>query len=130
MLLAALRSHLHLSHINGAARRLSVAVTPKSIPPPRGSIQSPKDFLTAIGRSCDTKLKLESWDELWQMKGPEMKQAGVGVQDRRYILWSLDKFRQGKEPSDFAHPEQPKKKIRGWGPSVQFGKRIRSRRHR
>ena len=62
-----------------------------------------------------------------------MKEAGVGVKDRRYvrttsvnhllefksllnfsyILWSLEKFRQGHDPEDFAHPERPKKKIRG-----------------
>jgi len=59
-----------------------------------------------------------------------MRQAGVGVKDRRYILWCLNKFRLGEDPSEFAHAERPKKKIRGWGPSVQFGKRIRSRRLR
>jgi hypothetical protein len=63
-----------------------------------------------------------------------MRRAGVGVKDRRYvlesdsilsvyhsdlnvvcsyILWSLEKFRQGHDPADFAHPERPKKKIRG-----------------
>jgi hypothetical protein len=31
----------------------------------------------------------------------------------RYILWSMEKFRLGEDPSDFAHAPKPKKKIRG-----------------
>ncbi|KIJ54396.1 hypothetical protein M422DRAFT_222003 [Sphaerobolus stellatus SS14] len=112
-----------------AAKYHSQAVT-RPVPPPRGSIQTPKDFLTAIGRSCETKLKVDSWEDMWKMGGYEMKHAGVGVQDRRYILWCLNKLRLGQDPSEIAHPVKPKKKIRGWGPSVQFGKRIRSRRKR
>ncbi|KAI0953170.1 hypothetical protein AcW1_007464 [Taiwanofungus camphoratus] len=59
-----------------------------------------------------------------------MKKAGLAVRDRRYILWSMEKYRRGEDPASFAHPPSPKKKIRGRGPAVQNGKRIRSRRHR
>ena len=68
----------------------------------------------------------------------------------RYILWAMERYRQRDDPSDYAHEAKPKKKIRGcvffrlsdrvgsdssWslnshGPAVQFGKRIRSRRHK
>ena len=66
----------------------------------------------------------------------------------RYILWAMEHYRQGNYPSDYAHEAKPKKKIRGCGfypliqvgrlcrtlnshgPAVQFGKRIRSRRHK
>jgi len=120
----------HLVHKYAAVKHLHVSAALRPVPPPRGSIDTPTAFLTAIGRSCETKLKISEWPELWQMGGAGMKKAGVGVKDRRYILWSLEKFRQGQDPSDFAHAETPKKIIRGWGPSVQLGKRIRSRRHR
>jgi hypothetical protein len=66
----------------------------------------------------------------------------------RYILWAMEHYRQGDHHSDYAHEAKPKKKIRGCGfsplaqvgrsgrtlnshgPAVQFGKRIRSRRHK
>ncbi|KAL1950573.1 hypothetical protein VTO73DRAFT_5697 [Trametes versicolor] len=102
----------------------------KPIPPPRGTIATPQDFLKAIGRSSETKLTPESWEELFHTNGHQLRKAGLTVEDRRYILWSVEKFRQGLDPSEFAHPPKPASKIRGRGPSVQNGKRLRSRRHR
>lgn len=76
----------------------------------------------------------ESWEALWKLDGPTLKAAGVETKDRRcvllphmssvavnlgvmcgcrYVLWCLEKFRQGEDPSDFAHPPKPKKKVRG-----------------
>ncbi|KAH9891669.1 IGR protein motif-domain-containing protein [Cubamyces lactineus] len=110
------------SLVNRAAQR--------PIPPPRGNIQTPEDFLKAIGRSAETKLTPESWEQLWHTDGPQLKKAGLAVKDRRYILWSMEKYRQGEDPADFAHPAKPAKKIRGRGPAVQNGKRLRSRRQR
>ncbi|KAI0670763.1 IGR protein motif-domain-containing protein [Trametes maxima] len=99
-------------------------------PPPRGSITTPEEFLKKIGRSAETKITPESWEQLWRTDGPQLRKAGLSVQDRRYILWSMEKYRQGEDPADFAHPPKPEKKIRGRGPAVQNGKRLRSRRHR
>jgi len=93
-------------------------------------IQDAKSFLSAIGRSTDSKVKVEEWNELWKLNGQTLKEQGVAVRDRRYILWAMEKFRQGEDPVKFAHALKPKKKIRGRGPAVQFGKRIRSRRKR
>ncbi|KAF9642257.1 hypothetical protein BDM02DRAFT_3078229, partial [Thelephora ganbajun] len=93
-----------------------------------GAIGLAEDFLKSIGRSAETKVKVEKWDELWKLDGSELKKQGVGVRDRRYILWAMQKYRIGADPTEFAHAVTPKKKIRGWGPSVQNGKRIRSRR--
>ncbi|KAH9997897.1 hypothetical protein BJV77DRAFT_778598, partial [Russula vinacea] len=62
--------------------------------------------------------------------GISLKKAGLAVRDRRYILWAMERYRQRDDPSDYAHEAKPKKKIRGHGPAVQFGKRIRSRRHK
>ncbi|KAI0345874.1 hypothetical protein BDW22DRAFT_1353481 [Trametopsis cervina] len=95
-----------------------------------GTIDSPAAFLAAIGRSAETKLKVETWDELWKMDGDAMKEAGLAVKDRRYILWSMEKFRLGQDPDQFAHSSKPKKKIRGWGPKIQNGKVNRSRARR
>lgn len=102
----------------------------KPIPAPRGNIATPEAFLRAIGRSSETKLSPAptEWDAFWRIGGAEMKEAGMAVRDRRYILWAMNRFRLGEDPAKYAHEAKPKKKIRGWGPSVQFGKRIRSRR--
>ncbi|KAF7365041.1 Protein FYV4, mitochondrial [Mycena venus] len=110
------------------ARSLSTRVRP--IQEPRDSISTPDAFLKAIGRSSDTKLSVESWEDLWNQDGTKLKSAGVGVRDRRYILWCMEKYRSGLSPEEFAYEPKPKKTIRGWGPSVQNGKRIRSRRDR
>jgi hypothetical protein len=48
-----------------------------------GSYQSPSDLLAAIGRASDTKLKVETWDDLWRMRGEDMKKAGLAVAERR-----------------------------------------------
>ena len=32
----------------------------------------------------------------------------------RYLLWSMERFRQGEDPSEFAHEAKPEKKIRGY----------------
>ncbi|KAI0004523.1 IGR protein motif-domain-containing protein [Russula compacta] len=100
----------------------------RSVPPPRGDISTPESFLKAIGRGCETKISFDTWDNLWRTNGLALKKAGLGVRDRRYILWAMEHYRQSDEPSDYAHEAKPKKKIRGHGPAVQFGKRIRSRR--
>ncbi|KAJ7367088.1 hypothetical protein DFH08DRAFT_836524 [Mycena albidolilacea] len=110
------------------ARSISSRVRP--VPAPRDPITTPAAFLKAIGRSCDTKLSVETWDDLWNQNGTKLKSAGLGVRDRRYILWSMEKYRSGLSPGEFAYEPKPKKTIRGWGPSVQDGKRIRSRRVR
>ena len=36
----------------------------------------------------------------------------------RYILWSMQKYRLGQAPEEFAHPPKPKRKIRGYAPCI------------
>ncbi|EMD39923.1 hypothetical protein CERSUDRAFT_112167 [Gelatoporia subvermispora B] len=111
------------------SRALQNRALARPVPSPQaGSIASPEDFLKSIGRSADTKVSVESWEQLWHLNGAALKKAGVAVRDRRYILWSMEKYRQGEQPAEFAHPPMPKRTIRGRGPAVQNGKRIRSRR--
>ena len=70
-------------------------------------------MLSSFGRGAETKLKVGSWDALWKTDGHALRAAGVPVRDRRYILWCMEKFRQGEDPTNFAHEPRPKKKIRG-----------------
>jgi hypothetical protein len=62
---------------------------------PVENIQTAEDFLKAIGRESEKKLKVE-WDELWTMDGRAMREAGVGTRDRRCVLcasyWILEGF--------------------------------------
>ncbi|KAG6890650.1 hypothetical protein C0995_006626 [Termitomyces sp. Mi166 len=96
--------------------------------PETDTITTPTDFLKAIGRSSETKLEVEQWEALWKLSGHDLKQKGLTVRDRRYILWCMEKYRSGLSIESFAYEPRPKKTVRGWGPSVQNGKRIRSRR--
>ncbi|KAF8313996.1 hypothetical protein DL93DRAFT_1100553 [Clavulina sp. PMI_390] len=95
------------------------------VPVPRNGLASAQDFLTAIGRDVEKRVSVEKWEDLFVMRRNDFKKLGVGVQDRRYIMWAMNKYRFGAEPSEFAHPVKPKKKIRGHGPRLQLGKRIR-----
>jgi len=87
--------------------------------------KTPADFLKAIGRSNETKLAIEDWNEFWNVSGLTLKKKGVGVQERRYILWCMQRYRQGFNIYDLAYGPKSPKKIRGRGPSVQNGKNIR-----
>ena len=40
-------------------------------------------------------------------------------------MWALEKYRQGLEPSEFVRSVKKPKKVRGWGPRVQKGYRVR-----
>ncbi|KAL7421032.1 hypothetical protein Q5752_003916 [Cryptotrichosporon argae] len=91
---------------------------------------TPAELLAKIGRGADKKLAshAESWGALnavWTRGGRALEAAGLGVKERRYILWALSRFSQGSEPSTFVAPPTPAKKYRGWGPRVQNGKRVR-----
>ncbi|KAG9046304.1 hypothetical protein FS837_004662 [Tulasnella sp. UAMH 9824] len=101
------------------AESSSRIVQPARIPTPRGDINTPAAFLSAIGRDSAKKLSgplsgWQEWDDMWKTNGEVLKDAGVGVKDRRYFLWCLEKFRAGGDPSEFAIPAKPKKKFRGW----------------
>ncbi|KAH9922806.1 uncharacterized protein BXZ73DRAFT_79635 [Epithele typhae] len=69
-----------------------------------------------------------SWEQMWHADGLQLKKAGLAVRDRRYILRCMSKYREGMEPAEFAHPPKPPKKLRGRGPVVQNGKRLRHSR--
>ncbi|WWC91022.1 uncharacterized protein L201_005962 [Kwoniella dendrophila CBS 6074] len=90
---------------------------------------TPQSLLTLIGRNADTKLEshAESWDklnELW-MRSVKLYDVGLSVKERRYLLWAFSRYSQGSAPSTFIKPPRPPKKIRGWGPKIQNGVRVR-----
>ncbi|KAL5482530.1 hypothetical protein ACEPAI_9124 [Sanghuangporus weigelae] len=118
------------SALRSQSRSFAVQASRKPIPEAKTDGLTTESFLTAIGRDAASKVKVASWEEFWSLDGHALKEAGLAVRDRRYILWCMEKFRQGYEPKEFAHPPTPKKKIRGHGPAVQNGKRNRSRRLR
>ncbi|KAF5338944.1 hypothetical protein D9611_008731 [Ephemerocybe angulata] len=112
-------------------RSLATAAQQRPVPPTRagtGAVKTSEEFLKAIGRDSETKVTPNSWTEFWGYDGQALRKAGLAVRDRRYILWCMEKYRQGLSPEEFAHPPRAKKTIRGWGPKVQNGKRIRSKR--
>ncbi|KIM56809.1 hypothetical protein SCLCIDRAFT_131762 [Scleroderma citrinum Foug A] len=133
--------HLSESVVRHCTRSVHNAPAIRSLPDPRGKIATPDDFLKAIGRGSEKKVSMDSWEAFWRTNGWELKGANVAVKDRRYILWCMEKYRQGVPIEQFAHESKPKKKIRGyvttfacfalahhdcrWGPAVQHGKRIR-----
>ncbi|PPQ77471.1 hypothetical protein CVT25_011341 [Psilocybe cyanescens] len=138
---------LSLSSTIFVTRRTFVSAdAPPRVPPPRDpslfqlgpgpsarpaeSIPTAKKFLESIGRGMAEKVDQNmGWDELWKLDGKALRKTGLAVRDRRrYLLWCMEKFRLGFPLSEFVHEPTPKKTIRGWGPKVQNGKRIRSRR--
>ncbi|RXW24527.1 hypothetical protein EST38_g1351 [Candolleomyces aberdarensis] len=112
-------------------RSLATTTQQRPVPAPQagqGSIKTAEDFLKSIGRESESKVSPNSWTEFWGYDGQALRKAGLAVRDRRYILWCMEKYRQGLAPQEFAHQPQTKKTVRGWGPKVQDGKRIRSKR--
>ncbi|KAJ2913928.1 hypothetical protein MD484_g6482, partial [Candolleomyces efflorescens] len=112
-------------------RSLATATRQRPVPAPgvkQGAIKTAEEFLKAVGRDSESKVSPNSWTEFWGYDGQALRKAGLAVRDRRYILWCMEKYRQGLAPEEFAHSPSPKKTIRGWGPKVQNGKRIRSKR--
>ena len=93
------------SLVPSLVRSLQTKATIRPVPPPTGDawsqqpdvrkltavsrvilidpISTPKDFLTAIGRSSEKKLSFNTWEALWNVSRYEMKKAGVSVRDRR-----------------------------------------------
>lgn len=74
--------------------------------PPR--IARPRDgmtvekFLTAIGRNAAEHIdKFESWHDLFSSQRFKMKEKGLNIQDRKYIMKWLHRYRYGLEPYAF-----------------------------
>ena len=53
-----------------------------------GDISTPQDFLKAIGRSSETKISFDTWDDMWKINGQALKKAGLATRDRRYVAFA------------------------------------------
>ncbi|KWU43816.1 hypothetical protein RHOSPDRAFT_34616 [Rhodotorula sp. JG-1b] len=98
----------------------------KRVPKPRGPYSDPASLLSASKRGLESYAeKLGSWSELFTKTSGDLRDAGMDVKQTRYTLWLLEKYRQGHDPATVAVAPTPKKTIRGWGPKIQNGKRVR-----
>ena len=73
----------------------------RSIPKPTSKIPDVETFLKVIGRDCiEFKDTYENkWDNLFQWDGPILKEKGVPIQQRRYILSQVENFRVSGDQS-------------------------------
>ncbi len=57
-------------------------------------------FLERIGRECGEYADaFESWEELFTLRGIEMKKRNIPVRQRRWILRQTERYRQFQEPT-------------------------------
>ncbi|EGG01958.1 uncharacterized protein MELLADRAFT_110614 [Melampsora larici-populina 98AG31] len=102
---------------------------PERIPNPHHSIETVEKFLSSLKRPnlLDLKSKFDSWNQFFESNGTLLKSKSINPKERRYLLWAMELFRHGKDPKEFAVKLKKKKVIRGWGPRVQNGKRLRGK---
>ncbi|CCK68905.1 mitochondrial 37S ribosomal protein mS41 KNAG_0B04700 [Huiozyma naganishii CBS 8797] len=76
-----------------ACRTLAV----RKIPSSTATIPDVSKFLTVIGRDCaeQTELYENKWENLFEWDSAVLKEKGVPIQQRRYILLQVEKFRRG-----------------------------------
>lgn len=72
--------------------------TKSAVPHPTDKIPDVKAFLTTIGRNCiEHEEHFPDWESLFHTSGRDLKDKGIDVQQRRYILRQVEKLRQGEE---------------------------------
>ena len=66
--------------------------------PARGDMTVEK-FLTTIGRGVEEHAsKFETWEEFVVSRGEDLKDKGIAVRQRRWILSWIEHYRNGVEP--------------------------------
>ncbi|AGO09937.1 AaceriAAL054Wp [[Ashbya] aceris (nom. inval.)] len=70
----------------------------RPVPKPTSEVPDVSTFLTKIGRQCSEHAELyeNKWENLFMWDGPKLKEKGVPVQQRRYILRQVERLRQGE----------------------------------
>ena len=89
---------------------------------PSDGIDTPQKFLHAISKQPRRDLQADSsvveavgedWKAFFTMKSQSFEERGVGAKERKYILWAMERFRQGYNPYNIAYNPKPKKVVRG-----------------
>ncbi|PLW15239.1 hypothetical protein PCANC_11530 [Puccinia coronata f. sp. avenae] len=109
-------------------QKLIHKISPKRIPNKQHGIDSVQTFLEALKRPTLITLatKFNNWDTFFHpTTKPDITKELPIPKERRYLLRSMELFRQGLDPKHFAVGPRKPKKFRGWGPRVQHGKRLR-----
>ncbi|KDE02691.1 hypothetical protein MVLG_06779 [Microbotryum lychnidis-dioicae p1A1 Lamole] len=102
------------------------ALAPRRIPSTRTPYTTPAAVLESASRNLKQHTdKFPTWEALFASTSHSLAELGLAVKERRYLLWVLEKYRAGFDIAEIAVPTKPKRKIRGWGPKVQNGKRVR-----
>lgn len=56
-------------------------------------------FLKTIGRGCDEYIdKFDTWDKLFTSKSRALKEMGIPLRPRKWILHWTERYRQGDDP--------------------------------
>lgn len=78
-------------------RNLQHSIPMRPVPKPTPFIPDQTAFLTAIGRGLSAHAgKIPSWDALFTLTSPQLKELGVEpARSRRYLLHWREKFRNG-----------------------------------
>ncbi|GAA5979278.1 hypothetical protein JCM11641_001980 [Rhodosporidiobolus odoratus] len=100
----------------------------KRVPKPREPYSDPASILRVSQRGLEQyadKLEEAGWQGLFTQTSTELRDMGMTIKESRYLLWLLERYRQGHDPANVAVAPTPKKTIRGWGPKVQNGVRVR-----
>jgi hypothetical protein len=103
MKLERLRTGLHLlrpytlSTPGVQARFLHRTRPPHEVPQPRPFVPDVPTFLTLIGRGLSRYAKkFPTWESLWTVTGPQLKELGVEPpRTRKYLLAWMQRYRQG-----------------------------------
>ncbi|KAJ3185831.1 hypothetical protein HDU85_001200 [Gaertneriomyces sp. JEL0708] len=84
------------------------------VPPPRGEIQDPKSFLTAIGRnSAAVADKFKDWDTLFTTTSEQMEEEmGLKADQRKYILSWREWYKRGIDPYPVEIAKRQKKYLK------------------
>lgn len=79
------------------SRRFSTVAV--KVPKPTEKIPDVNKFLTTIGRNCSevTEIYENNWENLFTWDTKTLKDKGVTVQQRKYILMQVNKFRNGED---------------------------------
>lgn len=75
----------------------------RNVPKPTRAIPDVNTFLKVIGRNCSEYEPIfdNNWDNLFNWKSTTLKEKGLPIQQRKYILLQVDHFKNGLPMREF-----------------------------